>query len=125
MIKIRPQLSQDGEIISCSSINSASTQVKTSQVSLRLIFKPIVSLVQTNRRVLEGDKVLFRCSVKAWPLVSTIAWFLGNKPLVEETSEFLALKKLTREQHGMEVKCVAMNKVGVGQGKAQLNIICK
>ena len=86
---------------------------------------PVVTLVQTSKNVLEGDKMSFKCSVEAWPAITNIAWFLADKQLVEQTDNNLTLERVTREQQGVEVRCAARNKVGVGHATAQLNIRCE
>ena len=125
MVKIIPDESQYLQTITCSSINSASTQVKTSKIILRLIYAPLVTLINTSKKLQEGDTVSFRCGVKSWPPVTAITWFLGDKEMEDQTGNIITMDRISRDQHGSKLRCVAKNKVGVGEDDTILDITCK
>ena len=125
VVTIIPTGDQLLQTITCSTINSASTQVKTTSIILRLIYKPVVSLVQTSKRMQEGDTVSFTCGLNAWPPVTGITWFIGGREMIDHVGDVFSIDKISQEMQGVEVKCMAKNKVGVGEDKTELNIICE
>ena len=126
VIHFIPRRSQDGQSITCSATNSVSPQEKTSQVVLKLIYKPEVKITQTNKlSSKEGEDLQFRCNSQAKPPVTEISWSVNGKHLAQESSPVLTLTSVSRDHHGAIVQCVARNVVGEGMAQTKVHIKCK
>ena len=93
-IKIIPRKEHDKQNISCISTNSVASDFKSSQVTLKLLYRPEIKVTQskTNGGEKSGDTVQFNCFSKATPRVTDIEWFLNDEKLPGESRDILLLK---------------------------------
>ena len=127
MIKILPKKKHDNQKISCIATNSAATEAKSSQVILKLIYKPEMKVTQSNIKGggKPGDTLQFNCFTKANPRVTDIEWFLNEKKLPGESRDMLLLRIATQDMHGATIKCIARNMIGSATDEMKIQLKCK
>ena len=125
MIQLLPRRSKIRQKISCSATNSVSG-VKTTNIQLQLIYKPEVTLSQTNKlTAMAGEEVLMSCKLRANPEVTNISWFINTKQLALESRPTLTLSGISHDYYGASVQCRATNMLGEGRDQVKLEFKCK
>jgi phage FluMu gp28-like protein len=127
MIKIIPKKEHDKQNISCISTNSVASDFKSSQVTLKLLYKPDIKVTQSKTKGGEkpGDTVQFNCFSKATPRVTEIEWFLNDEKLPDESRDMLLLKIGRTDMNGARIKCVARNTIGSAADEIKIQLKCK
>ena len=127
LIKIIPKKEHDKQNISCISTNSVASDFKSSQVTLKLLYKPQIKVTQSNTNGGEKpeDTVQFNCFSKATPRVTDIEWFLNDEKLPDESRDMLLLIIGRTDLNGARIKCVARNKIGSASDEIKIQLKCE
>ena len=127
VIKIIPNKNHDNQKIICTAKNSQTNEVRSSEVILKLLYKPEIKVKQSDTagRGKPGDNVRFDCFTKANPRVTDIEWFLNDEKLLGESGDMLLLETVTPDMAGATVKCVAGNMIGSAEDEIKIKLKCK
>ena len=127
IIKIIPRKEHDKRNISCISKNSVASYFKSSQVTLKLLYKPEVKVTQNNTNGGErpGETAQFNCFSKATPRATDFEWFLNDEKIPDESRDMLLLKLSRTDMNGARIKCVARNMIGSAADEIKIQLKCK
>ena len=126
MISIFAKKTENMLKLSCIASSSASSRSKSSQVLLKVIYKPEVTITQTSKVEggKPGDNLQFRCNTQAIPEVTSIEWFLNESKLPEWRGNILMLE-VSPDLNGASVKFQAKNLVGVAEETMKIQLKCE
>jgi len=123
IIKLLPKKTDNYRNISCIASNSAASDSKSSQVMLKVIYKPEVTVTQTSLdgEGKPGDTFQFRCNTQASPKVTSIEWFVNEIKLPDESRDMLMLE-VSSDLNGASVKCQAKNVIGLTTDETKIQL---
>ncbi|XP_065156046.1 hemicentin-1 isoform X2 [Atheta coriaria] len=98
---------QDAGNYTCSADNNLG-KVGEKEISLDVLYAPIVVLEAKTREAEEGEAVTIRCNVTANPAPLTIEWVKDGKPDFRQTGDTLRISSVTAEHSGTYI-CRAVN----------------
>lgn len=106
---------QDAGKYTCSADNGLG-KVQEKDLTLDVLYSPIVSLEAKTKEAEEGESVFIKCNVTANPNPVTIEWLKDGKPDFRQAGDSLRLSHVTAEHSGTYV-CRAVNVITPsGQG---------
>ncbi|XP_050294369.1 cell adhesion molecule DSCAM-like isoform X2 [Anthonomus grandis grandis] len=106
---------QDAGKYTCSADNGLG-KVGEREITLDVLFAPIVSLESKTKEAEEGESVFIKCNVTANPSPITIEWLKDGKPDFRQAGDTLRISHVTAENSGTYV-CRAVNVLSPsGQG---------
>lgn len=98
---------QDAGKYTCSADNGLG-KVGEKEITLDVLYAPIVSLEAKTKDIEEGESVYIKCNVTANPSPVTIEWLKEERPDFRQTGDALRLSHVTAEHVGTYV-CRAVN----------------
>lgn len=98
---------QDAGKYTCSADNGLG-KIGEKEITLDVLYAPIVTLDAKTREAEEGESVVIKCNVTANPTPTTIEWVKDGKPDFKQLGDTLRLNSVTAEHSGTYI-CRAVN----------------
>lgn len=98
---------QDAGKYTCSAENGLG-KVGEKEITLDVLYPPIVTLEAKTKEAEEGESVYIKCNVTANPNPNTIEWVKDGKPDFRQSGDTLRLSHVTAEHSGTYI-CRAVN----------------
>ena len=126
IVKIVPKRGDNNKNISCVATSAVSREEKSSLTILKLLFKPVVRVIQDTPKEDESDEQLrFNCFTEARPKASKFEWYLNDIKMSGEDTDKLVLDTNIMKTPEGEVKCMATNIIGQAANAVKLQLNCK
>lgn len=112
------------ETFTCEAYNKPSKEIMITRIEFNVMFMPVVELQIQAPQISEFKNIVMKCHAVSNPKPSVYTWFFNNV-VQKNTESILEIQNITREFHGLIVKCKVKNSIGEREDNKTLNVFCK
>ena len=126
-IILHPTRALHNATFKCEAWNEAG-RARPALVRFNVEFSPSVGVVPVRPGVArEGEELGFRCATEANPPVQEdrYKWYIGDELQAGQTGAYFEIARVTRQLHGKQIKCSAVNSLGIATGVKTIQVHCK